>query len=246
MSVPPTEEPMRFERFELRPAERLLLVDGTPAAIGARAFDLLLALAQRHGRLVGKQELLDQVWPGLVVEEHNIATQIGTLRKLLGAPAITTVAGRGYRLTAARGDAAAPATVAAPGAATHLPRELTPLLGRSDDLAAVMSLLQRYRLVTLVGAGGMGKSLLAQHALSGRGTDFAQGICWVELASVGDAAELPARIAHALGVRPAAGEPLAGLCAAVTSMSMLVALDNAKHLLADAARTVAALLAAAP
>lgn len=60
-------------------------------ALGSRAFDLLLALAQRHERLVTKQELLDLVWPGLVVEEHNIATQISTLRRSLCAGTITTL-----------------------------------------------------------------------------------------------------------------------------------------------------------
>jgi len=91
---------LRFGRCELIPGERLLRVDGQPAAIGARAFDLLLALVERRGRLVGKQELLDVVWPGLVVEEHNIAAQVSSLRKLLGAQAIATVPGRGYRFVA--------------------------------------------------------------------------------------------------------------------------------------------------
>ena len=85
--MPPAaaDETLRFGHFELHPAERVLRVRGEPVALGGRAFDLLLALAQRHERLVTKQELLDLVWPGLVVEEHNIATQIGNLRKLLGA-----------------------------------------------------------------------------------------------------------------------------------------------------------------
>ena len=94
------DAPLRFREFELHPNERMLRVNGEPMALGSRAFDLLLALAQRHGRLVTKQELLDLVWPGVVVEEHNIATHISTLRKLLGARAVATVPGQGYRLTA--------------------------------------------------------------------------------------------------------------------------------------------------
>ena len=68
-------------------AERLLVVDGRPAAIGARAFDVLLALIDHRDRVVSKNELLDIVWPGLVVEENNLQVQIGTLRKLLGPQA---------------------------------------------------------------------------------------------------------------------------------------------------------------
>ena len=90
----------RFDRSELAVAERQLTIAGAPAAIGARAFDLLLALVERRDRVVAKSELLDLVWPGLVVEENNLQVQVSALRKLLGADAIATVAGRGYRFTA--------------------------------------------------------------------------------------------------------------------------------------------------
>ena len=89
----------QFGRFEVRPATRQLLVDSQPAALGARAFDLLLALIERRDRLVTKNELLELVWPGLIVEENNLQVQVSALRKLLGQDAIATVAGRGYRFT---------------------------------------------------------------------------------------------------------------------------------------------------
>lgn len=85
-------------RVEIRPAERQLMVNGAPAPLGARAFDVLLALAERRDRVVSKNELLDLAWPGLVVEENNLSVQISALRKVLGAAAIATVTGRGYRL----------------------------------------------------------------------------------------------------------------------------------------------------
>lgn len=245
-----SELPLRFGEFEIRPAERLLRVRGETLAVGARAFDLLLCLAQRRDRLVSKQELLDLVWPGLVVEEHNIATQIGTLRKLLGQHVITTVPGRGYRLTAPfdEPDAAAPTTNMVRDAMPRAPAalRLTPLLGRDDDLAALDVLLQRYRIVTIVGAGGIGKSLLARYFLAQQGTRWTNGICWVELASISDAALLPCRIAHSLGVQLAGGDPAAALCAASAGLSLLLALDNAEHLSAEVAPLAAALLDAAP
>lgn len=89
----------RFGRFDVRPAERQLLVDGTPAPLGARAFDLLLALIDRRERIVPARELFDLIWPGLVVEENNLRQQVAALRRLLGPQAIATVAGRGYRFT---------------------------------------------------------------------------------------------------------------------------------------------------
>ena len=87
----------RFDRFEILPAQRQLLMDGQPALLGARAFDLLLCLIRHRDRMVGKDELLALVWPGMVVEENNLTVQISALRKLFGAEAIATVAGRGYR-----------------------------------------------------------------------------------------------------------------------------------------------------
>ena len=89
----------RFGRFELRPSERQLLVDEQPTAVGARAFDVLVALIERPTQLVSKSELFDLVWPGLVVEESNLAVQISVLRKLLGHDAIVTVPRHGYRFT---------------------------------------------------------------------------------------------------------------------------------------------------
>ncbi|MCX7172873.1 MAG: winged helix-turn-helix domain-containing protein [Proteobacteria bacterium] len=89
----------RFGRFALQPATQRLLVDGESVSVGPRAFELLVALVERAGQVVSKLELLDLVWPGLVVEENNLQVQISTLRKILGPNAITTLAGRGYRFT---------------------------------------------------------------------------------------------------------------------------------------------------
>lgn len=86
-----------FGRFEVLEQERQLWIAGERAVIGARAFELLLALIKHHDRIVSKNELLDLVWPGLVVEENNLQVQISTLRKLLGPQAIMTIPGRGYK-----------------------------------------------------------------------------------------------------------------------------------------------------
>ena len=108
-----------FDRCEVRPAERLLLVDGVPAVLGARAFDLLLCLLAHRDRVISKQEVLEIVWPGLVVEENNLSVQVSALRKLLGPKAIATIAGRGYRfsLDVRHGDGS-------PHSGVHQPREV--------------------------------------------------------------------------------------------------------------------------
>ena len=100
----------QFGRFEILLAQRRLQVDGRPVALGSRAFDLLAALVARRDRVVPKGELIDVVWPGLVVEDNNLQVQISALRRALGVKAIATVPGRGYQFTvgavAAGGEAA--------------------------------------------------------------------------------------------------------------------------------------------
>lgn len=94
--------------IEIRAGERRVLVGGRPVPIGARAFDLLIALIEHRDRVVGKAELMSLVWPGLVVEENNLTVQISALRKALGSAAVATVTGRGYRFSLPL-DASAPA-----------------------------------------------------------------------------------------------------------------------------------------
>ncbi len=114
---------LHFEGLEIRVNERSVIFDGEPSALGSRAFDLLLALAERHERVVSKAELLDLAWPGLVVEENNLTVQISTLRRLLGSAAIATVTGRGYRLTLAP---VAPAVLALADTAASIGTEPAP------------------------------------------------------------------------------------------------------------------------
>lgn len=90
----------RFGRFSLWPGQRQLLLDDRPVALSPRALDVLLVLVEHAGQLVNKDTLLDAVWHGLVVEEANLHVQVSQLRKVIGAEAITTVAGRGYRFVA--------------------------------------------------------------------------------------------------------------------------------------------------
>ena len=111
-----------FGHVELRLAERCLLVGGQPVALGSRGFDLLRALVAKRDRVVSKDELLDEVWPGLVVEENNLQVQISGLRRVLGPQAIATVAGQGYRFTLTQVGASASSSASASNAAAEAMR----------------------------------------------------------------------------------------------------------------------------
>jgi len=121
----------RFAQCEVRPADRVLLLDGVPAALGARAFDLLLCLLESHPNMLSKEEALNRVWPGLVVEENNLSVQVSALRKVLGSQAISTVAGRGYRFSL---DLHPPAVTAQPSLTPGQPTiAVLPFSMRSED-----------------------------------------------------------------------------------------------------------------
>jgi predicted ATPase/DNA-binding winged helix-turn-helix (wHTH) protein len=246
----PPDRPLRFGHFELQPAERVLRVHGEPVTVGSRAFDLLHALALRHERLVTKQELLDLVWPGLVVEEHNVATQVSTLRKLLGSSAITTLPGYGYRLTAPHdaapcGPLAEPTAPPAPAPPRHnLPAARTRFIGREAALADLERLLPTARLLTLTGIGGCGKTRLALQLAQRQRTAFAGGTWFVDLAPLKDNDHVASACAAVLGVRQAGDTPLVErLCEQLSASPTLLVLDNCEHLIDGALALVEAVLA---
>ncbi len=94
-----------FGPFRLDPLKRRLTRDGEPLRLTPKAFDLLLVLVEASGRTVEKDELLEKVWPGTMVEENNLNQNITTLRKSLGdsrqeSQYIATIPGIGYRFVA--------------------------------------------------------------------------------------------------------------------------------------------------
>ncbi len=258
----------RFAQFELDGPARALSLQGRPVKLGGRAFDLLVELVRERHRVVPKSELMDRVWPGLVVEENNLTVQISVLRRALGPGVLATVPGRGYRFTAEVEEPAQPG-VALDGVqpATPLGRRVpgeTPagtlaevqarsaaesaaeLIGRDADLAALEAAMAGHRLVTVIGAGGIGKTALARSLFARKRASFAHGGCWVELAPLGDADAVPPTIAAAAGVAIGAGEPRSALGKALAPLQLLLVLDNAEHLLPQLADAVQSLLDEAP
>jgi len=235
----------QFGRFELRPATRQLLLDEQPATLGARAFDLLLALVERRDRLVTKNELLELVWPGLVVEENNLQVQVSALRKLLGPEAIATIAGHGYRFTLEPEQAGASA-LPPPAVAKHnLPAQVSSFIGRERELTELRATLAHHRLVTLTGVGGIGKTRLALQLAADSADAYADGVWFVDLAPASDPRLVANMIASTLGVKEEAGRPLIEVLQRyVAGRALLLVLDNCEHLLPACASLARELLQA--
>src|SRR5277367_425479 len=130
-----------FGPFRLFVAQRLLLEGDTPARLGNRAFDILTALVERAGEIVGKQELIARVWQKTFVEEANLKIQVSALRRAIGDGQggrrfIATIPGRGYSFVAPISVVELPHEAAPPAktraGAHNLPNVLTRMIGRGD------------------------------------------------------------------------------------------------------------------
>jgi predicted ATPase/DNA-binding winged helix-turn-helix (wHTH) protein len=265
----PEADRYQFGPFTLQPARRLLTRDGTHVELGSRAMDVLLALVRRHGEVATKTDIMDEVWPGVIVEENNLTTQIATVRKALGESAnsfIQTVPGRGYRFVAAvtTGEttpaAATPSgsapTAAAPGLAAepepaaerhNLPLESSSFIGRQRELDDIRQRLATRALVTLVGAGGVGKTRVALKLASDMLDSFADGVLLLELAPLSEPHLVAEALCRLLGAPVTGDRPAEAMALAVLRQKrMLLVFDNCEHVLASAAALAAALLRHCP
>lgn len=215
--------PLQSPNWELRVAERMLLVDGLPASIGSRAFDVLVALDGRRGELVSKATLIDMAWNGRVVEENNLSVQIAALRKIIGPDAIQTVPGHGYCLV--------PSPVRRPAGLVVNPDGSPEFLGRDADIRWLADKLRRTRLVTVVGTGGVGKTSLARVVLLRHGAWSTEESFWVDLAPVQGERQFFQAMGKALGIElGGTGDAANALLSGLRAVKGVVVLDNCEHL----------------
>ena len=130
---------------------------------------------------------------------------------------------------------------------TNFPVQLTSFIGREREIADVKRLLFSSHLVTLTGAGGSGKTRLAIQIANTVSESFADGVWLVDLAPLHEPALVPQLVAQAVGLRPAADQPLLEtLLSFVRSKQLLLILDNCEHLSEACARLAQGLLSQAP
>jgi non-specific serine/threonine protein kinase len=232
--------------FRLDADAALLTRDGALTPLGPRAIRVLSTLVAHAGDYVSKARLLDTAWPGVVVEESNLAVQVAAIRRALAqAPGaerwIETLPRRGYRFVGPVRELTDDRSVA-DIKLTNLPEALTSFIGREREMVEIKRLLAGKRLVTIVGAGGIGKTRLALQAAAEVVDAYRDGVWLVELASIRDPSLVPTAVAKSLGVPERSGKPVGeSLRAYLKSRQLLLILDNCEHLL-DACASLADVL----
>src|SRR6516225_5096581 len=249
---------IQFGHFSIFPHRRELRDAGRPIRLGGRAFDVLMALIEVSGSVVTKDELLDRAWQGRIVDENRLAAEVAALRKAFGADRglIRTVTGRGYQFTGKitrrpsnKPEARAPAEPAdeLTPPLTNLPEPISELIGREAELAELTDIAATNRLVTLIGAGGIGKTRLALEVARQLLPEFPDGVWLAEFGPLSDPALVPVTVAMALGLdlsgSVASAERVAN---ALGAKQVMLLFDNCEHVVDAAASMVETLLRASP
>ena len=248
------EEVFAFGSFRLIPAQRMLSEDGRPLRLGGRALEILVALTERAGETISKEELIARAWPHTFVEEAALRAHVAALRKALGDGRagkryIVNLSGRGYAFIApvtrenALSATAAPTEIAETG---NLPALLTRVVGRDGVIPGLEEQLVRRRFLTIVGPGGIGKTTVAVAVADRARASYENGVWYVELAPLSDPDLVPSTLCAVLGLSSLGVNPLSGLTAWLRDKHILIVLDNCEHVIGAAAAVAEAILKAAP
>jgi DNA-binding winged helix-turn-helix (wHTH) protein len=226
------EPAISFGPYPLVATRRLLLEGDKPVRLGSHAFDILTALVERAGEVVGKEELIARAWPTTFVDEANLKIQVSALPRALGDGQgdnryVVTVIGRGYNFVAPvrkeEPSRASPSPTIAPAALHNLPFATTRVIGREEIVTTLVTQLLHHR---MLGA-------------------YEHGVRLVDLAPLADPGLVPSAVATVLGLEIRTGDPLPGLVTAIRDARVLVLLDNCEHVIDAAASLASAILSGA-
>jgi predicted ATPase/DNA-binding winged helix-turn-helix (wHTH) protein len=236
---------LRFGPFELNVAERSLKKANQVLPLGGRAYDILIALLEKAGEVVAKAELIAKAWPDVTVEEGSLRVHLSALRKALGDGQfgnkyIASTQGHGYsfiapvtRLPADRNSGNASAGT------SNLPPALGRMIGREDIVLEIQGWLRtEQRLITILGAGGIGKTVVALSVGHAASADFSDAACFVDLSTVNDKEHLIGAIASAVGLDSQLADPKKALLNFLRPRRALIILDSCEHLIEEAAEIV--------
>jgi predicted ATPase/DNA-binding winged helix-turn-helix (wHTH) protein len=239
-----------FGPFELNITERLLKEAGEVVPLGGRAFDVLVALIERAGEVVTKEELMARAWPDVKVEEGSLRVHLSALRKALrdgqfSNKYISNVQGRGYSFVAPI-TTTADAHDVGESLVAHLPSPLRRMIGRDEIVREICTRLQSERLLTILGAGGIGKTTVAVAVAHSVVADFPDAVFFVDVASVKDGGRVADAIASAIGQDLQHAGPEEAIFKYLHGRKALIVLDSCDHHVEQAAKMAESLLQCGP
>jgi predicted ATPase/DNA-binding winged helix-turn-helix (wHTH) protein len=247
------DEAYAFGPFRLYPARRLLLAEAEPVRLGSRAFDILTALVEAAGATVSNEQLIARAWPTTTVDEAALRVHVAALRKALGDDRndnrfIANIPGRGYSFVAhvTRAHDSLPAAPVPRPPSGSLPAQLFRIIGRSETVTTLAAQLNRHRLLTIVGPGGIGKTTVGLGVAAAAMGSFPDGVWFIPLAPLADPGLVPSTIAGTLRLAGAGADPTSALAAWVRDKKALIVLDNCEHVVDEAAAITEAVLRMAP
>jgi predicted ATPase/DNA-binding winged helix-turn-helix (wHTH) protein len=226
-----------FGPFRLHATERLLEKNGIPLKLGSRALDILITLLEHAPEVVSTRGLIRVVWGQLVVDKVTLRVHVAALRKQLGdgdssVSYITNISGRGYCFTGAVTWAEAQATARrARTTAPQLPREPLLMVGRDNAVRELTAQLKKERFVSIVGAGGIGKTTIALTLAHRMLAEFEGAVHFLDLGAVEDARLLASLLASQLALVAVSDQPLPVILTHLREQRMLLVFDSCEHLI---------------
>ncbi len=223
-----------FDGYQLDEDRRLLAGPSGEVHLEPQVYALLHYLLVHHQRVVPKEELLDELWGDRFVSESALTTRVKAARRAVGDDGrsqrmIRTVHGIGYRFVCDLSVHAPPPPVLA--GQRSFARARVRLIGRDADVAAAHESVERHRLTTIVGPGGVGKTSLSLTVAHDEMATWPDGVVFADLVPARGPLDVVRAIAEAAGVEGDASYTAAGLAAHLTSRRMLLFLDNCEHVL---------------
>lgn len=230
-------ESIRFGAFRIVPNARRLERGDEIISLGSRAFDLLCLLIERAGEVVSKVELMSGAWPGLTVDESSLRFQIVQLRRALGDDGdtsgfIKSVTGRGYCFVMPVRPEEAPRTAPrVETSPTNLPARLSRMVGRENVVSALGDQLDKRRLVTIRGPGGIGKTTVAIALAHECASRFRDGVRFLDLGGIKDPKLVAGAVASAIGLFVPVGDPTPRLIDTIRDRQLLFVFDGCEHVI---------------
>lgn len=239
-------ELVAFGGYALCLTQRRLFQGEREAPLGRRAMAILATLVEQPGAYIANDVLIHQAWPDVRVDEANLRVQVAALRKALGEDGglIQNAPGRGYCFTGSVKAIPRPASVL-PVVSAQAPAS-EHLLGRDQEIAELERLMASRRLVTVLGAGGMGKTTLASAVAARLADRHADGVRFIDLSPLRQERLVAAAVATALDLKIADNDDADAVARALVDRDLLLVLDNCEHLIAAVAELARLVLVHTP